>query len=96
MPEDGPDTKADLKSLEERLTGSMDALEKRLTEGVESLEERLTERMRDMQAEVLRAFHDCARPVDIRLRHIPEIEERIGLLEERVGRIEGDKQLPPH
>jgi len=56
--------------------------------------EQLTEAMRDMQTEVLRAFHYWARPVDMRLRTLTVIEERLGLLEERVGRIErGD--LPP-
>lgn len=58
------------------------------------LEERLIERMRDMQTEVLRAFHDWARPVELKLRTLPFIEERLGLLEERISRIErGDKHI---
>ena len=52
------------------------------------LEDRLVEKMRDMQTEVLRAFHDWARPVEIKLRMLPMMEERLGLLEERVSRIE--------
>jgi hypothetical protein len=44
--------------------------------------------MRDMQTEVLRAFHAWARPLEIRLRALPQIEERLGLLEERVGALE--------
>ena len=45
-----------------------------------------------MQTEVLRAFHDWARPVELKLRALPVIEERLGLLEERISRIErGDK-----
>jgi len=39
------------------------------------LEERLIERMRDMQTEVLRAFHDWARPVELKLRSLPAIEQ---------------------
>lgn len=62
---------------------------------VDRLEERLTETMRDMQqTEVLRAFHDWARPVELKLRTAPLIEERLGLLEERISRIErGDKHV---
>lgn len=60
----------------------------------DQLQETLIERMRDMQTEVLRAFHSWARPFEIRLRSLPQIEERLGLLEERVSAIErGDK---PH
>ncbi|MEQ1884038.1 MAG: hypothetical protein ABL967_03195 [Bryobacteraceae bacterium] len=56
------------------------------------LEDRLVERMRDMQTEVLRAFHDWARPVEIKLRTLPMIDERLGLLEERISRLErGEK-----
>jgi hypothetical protein len=42
------------------------------------LEERLIEKMRDLQTEVLRAFHDWARPVEIKLRAIPPLDERLG------------------
>ena len=52
------------------------------------LRDELIEQMRDMQTEVLRAFHDLARPVEIRLRALPNIEERLGNLEERVSAIE--------
>jgi hypothetical protein len=59
---------------------------------LDHVEERLTEKMRDMQTEVLRAFHDWARPVEIKLRTLPMIDERLGLLEERISRIErGEK-----
>jgi uncharacterized coiled-coil protein SlyX len=54
----------------------------------DQLRDELTEAMRDMQTEVLRAFHAWARPLEIRLRALPQIEERLGLLEERVGAIE--------
>ncbi len=55
---------------------------------LDALREELIEQMRDMQTEVLRAFHDWARPVEIRLRALPNIEERLGHLEERVSAIE--------
>jgi hypothetical protein len=49
------------------------------------LEERLVERMRDMQTEVLRAFHNWARPAEVKFR---SHEERLTLLEERISDIE--------
>ncbi len=72
-----PATKQDLRELEERLT-----------EAMREREERMTEAMRDMQTEVLRAFHNWARPTDVKLR---SHEERIALLEERVHDIERGK-----
>ncbi len=36
---------------------------------LEAMEERLIEKMRDMQTEVLRAFHDWARPRRNQARH---------------------------
>ena len=42
---------------------------------LDQLEERLIEKMRDMQTEVLRAFHDWARPVEIKLRAIPPLDD---------------------
>ena len=56
--------------------------------------DQLIEATRDMQTEVLRAFHDWARPVELKLRTLPFIEERLGLLEERISRMErGDKHV---
>ncbi len=60
---------------------------------VDQLGDTLTEKMRDMQTEVLRAFHNWARPVELKLRSLPAIEERLGLLEERIGRIERRDKL---
>lgn len=59
------------------------------------LEDRLVEKMRDMQTEVLRAFHDWARPVEIKLRTLPMIDERLGLLEERISRLEREHPHSP-
>jgi hypothetical protein len=52
------------------------------------LRDELIEKMRDMQTEVIRAFQNWATPVSIQLRSIPQIEARLGLLEERVTAIE--------
>ena len=57
---------------------------------LEELENRLVEKMRDMQTEVLRVFHNWARPAEVKLR---SHEERITLLEERISEIE--RRGPP-
>jgi hypothetical protein len=59
---------------------------------LEAMEARLRERIDNVETKLLSAFYDWARPVEIRLRTLPYIEERLGLLEERISKIErGDK-----
>jgi hypothetical protein len=58
------------------------------------LRDHLVEKMRDMQSEVLRTFHDWAQPVEIKLRAIPPLDQRLGLIEERVSRLERDRLQP--
>ncbi|MGA3202913.1 MAG: hypothetical protein ABSF12_10525 [Bryobacteraceae bacterium] len=54
--------------------------------------EKVTEQIRDSQTELLRAFNEWARPVDVRLRHADELVQRMGWLEERVSKLErGDR-----
>ena len=50
----------------------------------------VVEATRDMQTEVLRAFHNWARPAEVKLR---SHEERLTLLEERISEIERGKGL---
>ena len=79
MPDNNYATKQDLEDLGTDLRTHIDA---RL--------ERVIEATRDMQTEVLRAFHNWARPAEIKTR---SHEERLTLLEERVSEIErGPKQ----
>ena len=56
------------------------------------MEERLIEKMRDMQTEVLHAFHNWARPSEIKSRshgeNIAGLEVRISLSEERLNEID--------
>jgi adenylate kinase len=82
MPDDNrPATKQDLHNLR-------DEIRSEIRDQNHQLRDELVERMRDMQTEVLRAFHDWARPIEIKLRTLPMIDERLGLLEERISRIE--------
>jgi hypothetical protein len=63
-----------------------------LRQHLNSMEQRLIDRIEAFETKLLTAFHDWARPVEIRLRTLPMLEERLGLLEERVSKMErGDK-----
>jgi len=84
--EDRPATKKDLDELRTELRTEIGG-------DMDRLRDDLVEKMRDMQTEVLRAFHDWARPIEIRLRSMPHIEERLGMLEERVTAIEQRDKL---
>ena len=92
---ESPATKSDLNELRLELNEfraetkhDLNELRSELRSDMERLRDDLVEKMRDMQTEVLRAFHDWARPIEIRLRSLPHIEERLGMLEERVTAIE--------
>lgn len=83
-----PATKGDISAVRTELS----AVRHDLTERMDRMHDDLVEKMRDMQTEVLRAFLSWARPIEIRLRAFDDIQQRLGLLEERVSAIErGDK-----
>jgi hypothetical protein len=72
-------------------------MDEELKQHLQRIEERL-ERcatkadLEAVETKLLSGFYDWARPVDIRLRTLPMIEERLGLLEERISKMErGDK-----
>src|ERR1700720_4788330 len=77
-----------MDQLRTELNGNMDRLRTDLHGDMDRLRENLVEQMRDMQTEVLRAFHGWASPIEIGLRALPNMEERLVLLEERVSAIE--------
>jgi hypothetical protein len=67
-------------------------MDSELKQYLDAIEQRLADRIEAVETKLLTAFHDWARPVEIRLRTLPMLEERLGLLEERVSKIErGDK-----
>lgn len=90
---DLPATKKDLADLRLETKRDFNELRVELRGDMDHLRDDLVEKMRDMQTEVLRAFHDWARPIEIRLRSLPHIEERLGMLEERVTAIEQRDKL---
>jgi hypothetical protein len=87
-----PDNNENLPATKKDLNELRDSLRTEIHGHVDQVRDQLIEQMRDMQTEVLRAFHDWARPIEIKLRSIPPIEERLGLIEERVSRLERGAQ----
>ena len=90
---DAPATKQDLTLLRSELRGEMSELRGEMSElrnQVARSHDDLVEKMRDMQTEVLRAFHGGARPLEIRMKVIPDIQERLGL----GGEMERKQQKP--
>jgi hypothetical protein len=58
-------------------TQDINELREQMGGQITGVRDQLVEQMRDMQTEVLRAFHDWALPVEIKLRAIPPIDERL-------------------
>ena len=88
---DLPATKGDINDLRTEFRGEMGQFRVQIRGDMDQLRNELIEAMRDMQTEVLRAFHSWARPIEIRLRSFDDMQQRLGLLEERVSIIERGK-----
>lgn len=80
MPENNYATKQDLQDLRTHVDARLNHVDARFDQVIEAT--------RDMQTEVLRAFHNWARPAEVKIR---SHEERLTLLEERVSEIERGK-----
>jgi hypothetical protein len=99
-------TKKDLAAAVEPLASKQDLAQLRaefkhdMAEAIQQVEERivdkLTEAIRDSQTEVLRAFYNWARPIEIRLNRTDEIATRLSWIEERIGALERGKFPSSH
>ncbi len=58
--------------------------------------DKLTEAIRDSQTEVLRAFYNWARPIEVRLNRTDEIATRLSWIEERIAALERGKFPASH
>jgi hypothetical protein len=74
-------TKQDLAHLQQVMTNQ-------LQQSMTDMENRLTEAIRDAQTEVLRAFYNWARPVELRLNRTDEVAQRLSWIEERIAALE--------
>ena len=80
-------SKQDLVQLRQETKQDMTGMENRLVD----MENRLVEAIRDSQTEVLRAFYNWARPIEIRLNRTDEIATRLSWIEERIAALERGK-----
>ena len=77
-------SKQDLAEAEQRMNDKLAETEQRIID-------KLTETIRDAQTEVLRAFYNWARPVEIRLNRVDEVATRLTWVEERLAALERGK-----
>jgi len=93
-------TKRDLEEaplLHKRdLAEAMPQNKRDLAEATREITEKLTEAIRDSQTEVLRAFYNWARPIEVRLNRTDEIATRLSWIEERIAALERGKFPSSH
>jgi nucleoid DNA-binding protein len=88
-----PATKQDLADAVRQVT---EMSSQKLDAAVQQVSEKLTEAIRDSETEVLRAFCEWSRPVEVRLRAADDLGRRMSWLEERISELERGKLPPTH
>jgi hypothetical protein len=89
-------SKQDLAELRQDMKQDMAELRAELKQDMVDLGDKLTEAIRDSQTEVLRAFYNWARPIEIRLNRTDEIATRLSWIEERIAALERGKFPTSH
>ena len=91
-------SKKDLAAAVEQLAskGDLAQLRAEIKQDMADLGDKLTEAIRDSQTEVLRAFYNWARPIEIRLNRTDEIATRLSWIEERIAALERGKFPTSH
>jgi uncharacterized coiled-coil protein SlyX len=74
--------------MDDELKQAFSSLENRLVELETRLSERISERIQDSETKLLSAFYGWARPIEMRVKQLPAIDERLDLLEERISAVE--------
>jgi len=90
------DMKQDMAQLRAEFKQDMGDLRAELKQDMADLGDKLTEAIRDSQTEVLRAFYNWARPIEIRLNRTDEIATRLSWIEERIAALERGKFPTSH
>jgi predicted nucleic acid-binding OB-fold protein len=88
-------SKADLARAVAQMASKQD-LADAIRQSEERIVDKLTEAIRDSQTEVLRAFYNWARPIEIRLNRTDEIATRLSWIEERIAALERGKFPTSH
>jgi hypothetical protein len=89
-------SKQDLAELRQEMKQDMAELRVEIKQDMAELGDKLTEAIRDSQTEVLRAFYNWARPIEIRLNRTDEIATRLSWIEERIAALERGKFPTSH
>jgi hypothetical protein len=91
-------TEKDLAEAVEPLASKQDLAQLRaeFKQDLVNLGDKLTEAIRDSQTEVLRAFYNWARPIEVRLNRTEEIASRLSWIEERIAALERGKFPTSH
>jgi len=89
-------SKQDLAELRQDMKQDMAELRAELKQDMADLGDKLTEAIRDSQTEVLRAFYNWGRPIEIRLNRTDEIATRLSWIEERIAALERGKFPSSH
>jgi len=93
-------SKQDLAELRQEMKQDMAELRVEFKQDMAEFEvrivDKLTEAIRDSQTEVLRAFYNWARPIEIRLNRTDEIATRLSWIEERIAALERGKFPTSH
>jgi hypothetical protein len=93
-------SKQDLAELRQEMKQDMTELRVEFKQDMAEFEARivdkLTEAIRDSQTEVLRAFYNWARPIEVRLNRTDEIATRLSWIEERIAALERGKFPTSH
>jgi hypothetical protein len=91
-------TKTDLAEAVEPLASKQDLAQLRaeFKQDLVNLGDKLTEAIRDSQTEVLRAFYNWARPIEVRLHRTEEIASRLSWIEEWIAALERGKFPTSH
>ena len=93
-------SKQDLAELRQEMKQDMAELRVEFKQDMAEFEvrivDKLTEAIRDSQTQVLRAFYNWARPIEIRLNRTDEIATRLSWIEERIAALERGKFSSTH
>ena len=83
-----PATKADVAELKAEFKHDLAEIKTEFKQDLIGLEERLKAHSENIETKLLIAFHNWARGAEVKFRAMPLLEERLSIIEERVGRLE--------
>jgi len=83
-----PATKADVAELKAEFKQDLAEVKIEFKQDLAALEERLKAHAENIETKLLTAFHGWGRSAELKFRAIPNLEERLSVIEERVGRLE--------